>query len=75
MKTKRIAAFAAAAAMILGVCGCSNNSESADGNNSGDKQLEELTVVLDWYPNGSHVFLYDAIEEGYYEEEGLKIKV
>lgn len=74
MKTKRIAAFAVAAAIIAGICGCSNETQS-DKNSGAEKELDELTVVLDWYPNGSHVFLYDAIEEGFYEEEGLKIKV
>ena len=68
MKIKRIAALAAAAAMALSICGCSNNAESANGDSTSGKQLDELTIVLDWYPNGSHVFLYDAIEEGFYEE-------
>ena len=84
MKNKRFAALATAAAIMLGVCGCAGNTTSSTVGGSTDvssaeentsKELEELTVVLDWYPNGSHVFLYDAIEEGYYEEEGLKIKV
>ena len=83
MKNKRFTAVATAAAIMLGVCGCAGNTVSSTVGGSTDvssasgeaKDLEEVSVVLDWYPNGSHVFLYDAIEEGYYEEEGLKIKV
>ena len=83
MKNKRFTAVATAAAIMLGVCGCAGNTASSTVGGSTDvssasgeaKNLEEVSVVLDWYPNGSHVFLYDAIEEGYYEEEGLKIKV
>ena len=83
MKTKRFAAFATAAAIMLGVAGCAGNTTSSTEESGTDvssatsetKELEEVSVVLDWYPNGSHVFLYDAIEEGYYAEEGLKVKV
>ena len=32
-------------------------------------------MVLDWYPNALHAFLYEAIEKGYYAEEGLKINI
>ena len=71
MKLKRSLAAVLTCALTFGACACSSNTESGYA----EKELEELTVVLDWYPNGSHVFLYNAIEEGYYEEEGLKIKV
>ncbi len=39
------------------------------------KDLREVNVVLDWYPNAIHTFIYTAIERGYYEEEGLDVKV
>lgn len=32
-------------------------------------------MVLDWYPNAVHAFIYDAIEKGYYAEEGIKVNV
>lgn len=37
--------------------------------------LQEIDVVLDWYPNALHAFLYTAIEKGYYAEEGLKVNI
>ena len=40
-----------------------------------DKPLRELDVVLDWYPNALHAFLYEAIEKGYYAQEGLKVNI
>lgn len=53
-----------------------NNAENEAENSSGDSaELKELTVVLDWYPNALHTFIYTAIERGYYEEEGLKVNV
>ncbi len=37
--------------------------------------LREMNVVLDWYPNALHAFLYTAIERGYFTEEGLDVKI
>lgn len=69
-------------AMML--CGCSNG-ESANGGSARDvgsgsvtgeeKELKELDVVLDWYPNALHAFMYVAMEKGYYEKEGLKVNI
>ena len=55
---------------VLLLCGC-----GADKNDAGTGELKELDVVLDWYPNALHAFLYVAIEKGYYEEEGLKVNI
>lgn len=64
---KRILSIVLACALML--CGCSTN------NNGNSNQLKELDVVLDWYPNALHAFMYVAIEKGYYEEEGLKVNI
>lgn len=42
---------------------------------SADSDLEEITIVLDWYPNAIHAFIYEAIEKGYYVEEDLNVKI
>ena len=55
---------------VLLLCGC-----SAPNNNVNNNELKELNVVLDWYPNALHAFMYVAIEKGYYEEEGLKVNI
>ena len=55
---------------VLLLCGCSTNN-----NNGNSNKLKELDVVLDWYPNALHAFMYVAIEKGYYEEEGLKVNI
>ncbi len=65
---KRILSILLACALML--CGCSTNN-----NNGNSNQLKELDVVLDWYPNALHAFMYVAIEKGYYEEEGLKVNI
>jgi len=83
-----VMSIALAASMLAG-CGSSNTTstsaaetkteESAKADTTtddkSDKDLKEVNVVLDWYPNALHTFIYTAIEKGYYEEEGLKVNI
>ncbi|MBM7568181.1 ABC transporter substrate-binding protein [Paenibacillus sacheonensis] len=56
---------------VFAVVGCGSN-----GSNKGADSAEtELTVLLDWYPNAVHTFLYAAEEQGYFKEAGLKVKL
>ncbi|MCI9512523.1 MAG: ABC transporter substrate-binding protein [Oscillibacter sp.] len=75
---RRILALLAAAALLLSGCsvgvigGDDGPTEVITG--SGTK-LRELDVVLDWYPNALHAFLYVAMEKGYYADEGLQVNI
>jgi ABC-type nitrate/sulfonate/bicarbonate transport system substrate-binding protein len=40
-----------------------------------EASLQKITVVLDWVPNTNHTGLYVALEEGFFEEEGLDVKI
>ena len=55
-------------AATLAACG----EKSEDTNGSPTPQ--QLDVVLDWFPNADHVAIYEAIEKGYYDQVGLKVK-
>lgn len=68
---KKIMAVLLLAAMLLTGCSGAADDKKAEGKDG----LKELDVVLDWYPNALHSFLYVAMEKGYYEEEGLKINI
>ena len=57
-------------AVLLACCLLVMGSASAE-----DKELREIDVVLDWYPNALHAFMYVAIEKGYYAQEGLKVNI
>ena len=74
---KKKLALALGALLLLTGCASTPASESPAAGQTGgtDGELRELNVVLDWYPNALHAFLYDAIEKGYYEEEGLKVNI
>ncbi|MBI3013513.1 MAG: ABC transporter substrate-binding protein [Candidatus Tectomicrobia bacterium] len=40
----------------------------------GAPKLRPLNVLLDWFPNVSHLALYTAKERGYFEREGLRVQ-
>ncbi|SEO97470.1 ABC transporter substrate-binding protein [Paenibacillus sp. OV219] len=54
--------------MIGAAAGCASKKQSGEGET-------ELTVLLDWYPNAVHTFLYAAESQGYFKEAGLKVKL
>lgn len=73
---KRIFAFLMTAVMAIGAAGCGANKNSADKNAPEiDNKLEDFSIVLDWYPNAIHSFLYTGIEKGYFAEEGLNLVI
>lgn len=56
----------------LMLTGCNADDDSGGGS---DAALETVDVVLDWYPNAVHAFIYQAIDKGYFAEEGLEVNV
>ncbi|EIT85739.1 NMT1/THI5 like domain-containing protein [Fictibacillus macauensis ZFHKF-1] len=56
--------------IVLALGACSSKDDKKNGKN-----LTTVTVMLDWYPNAVHTALYDAIEKGYFEKEGLDVEV
>lgn len=52
----------------------STKDESKNEESKND-DLNEITLVLDWTPNTNHTGFYVAVNEGYYEEEGLKVNI
>lgn len=68
---KRLFSLILMFALLLCGCGATGTNESEENS----ENLKELDVVLDWYPNALHAFLYVAMEKGYYEEEGLKVNI
>lgn len=66
---KKLFAMIMTAVLAFGAVGCGGSEPAADDG------LEDVTVVLDWYPNALHSFLYVAQEKGYFAEEGLNLVV
>lgn len=53
--------------------GCSKNAKSSNSN--GESKLEDISIMLDWYPNAVHSAIYVAQENGFFAEEGLKVDI
>ena len=66
---KKLFAMLLTAVLAFGAVGCGGSEPAADNG------LEDFSVVLDWYPNAIHSFLYVAQEKGYFAEEGLNLVV
>ncbi|MEK4030418.1 ABC transporter substrate-binding protein [Pseudobacillus sp. FSL P4-0506] len=65
------------ALFVIVLAGCSSNdaSEKKTAAGAGEKQKEKVTIMLDWYPNAVHSFLYVAEEKGYFKEEGVDVDI
>ena len=61
--------------LLISLClvftGCASKQAATDTSN----KLEDVDLVLDWYPNAIHSFIYAAIENGYFKDEGLKVNI
>lgn len=78
---KKLIALMLTGVMALGLAGCSGTTQSAENTDNTESTdatgegLEDFDIVLDWYPNAVHSFIYVAMEKGYYAEEGLNVNV
>lgn len=52
-------------ALVLSGC-------TAAGRSPGPRQV---SLVLDWYPNAAHAFIYAAQQQGYFAAEGLEVTI
>ncbi|NLT95784.1 MAG: ABC transporter substrate-binding protein [Clostridia bacterium] len=55
--------------LVFSLTGCSQDTSKDK------KELEKITVTLDWTPNTNHTGLYVAKDKGYYEELGLDVEI
>ena len=56
------------AAMMISLCSCGKKKKS-------EKDMKDITLVLDWTPNTNHTGFYVALSEGYYEDAGLNVTI
>lgn len=65
--------------ILLSLTGCGKESVSnqltEQPSSSSEKELQKLSIMLDWYPNAVHSFLYAAQKNGYFTEQGLAVDI
>jgi putative hydroxymethylpyrimidine transport system substrate-binding protein len=59
--------------LLFVLVACGGNDETPQAG--ADKELKEVSIMLDWYPNAVHSYLYAAQEKGFFEEEGVKVDI
>lgn len=64
---KRVRCIMVSLLLTASLIACSSSDEKED--------LAQIDVMLDWYPNAVHSFLYVALEKGYFKEEGLEVNI
>jgi len=64
-------------ALAFGVAAC--GSDESDSGSSGDSssaaEVKDATLVLDFIPGAVHAGIYEAMSEGYYEDNGINLKI
>ncbi|OAB43970.1 ABC transporter substrate-binding protein [Paenibacillus antarcticus] len=60
---------------LLLLTACNNGANSNQVSTSSEKELQELSIMLDWYPNAIHSFLYTAQKNGYFSDQGLDVNI
>jgi NitT/TauT family transport system substrate-binding protein len=75
----RLAALVAAMLLALAACGGDENGDEAGGGGGAESEeageLQPVTVQLKWVTQAQFAGYYAALEEGYYEEEGLDVTI
>lgn len=72
-RTMALALAALAVALVAAACGGGDDAPGS-ADTSGAAGIEDVTVILDWFPNADHMGLYGAIDQGYFAEEGLDVE-
>lgn len=69
-------AFAVSAALLLAACSAGGD-DSGDGGDAagGDGELTPIRLQLQWLPQGQFAGYFAAVENGYFEEEGLEVEI
>lgn len=65
---KKGATAAVTAALVMSMAVTAGAEEQTDA-------LKKVTVILDYVPNTNHTGMYIALDQGYYEEEGLDVEI
>jgi NitT/TauT family transport system substrate-binding protein len=74
----RLAALVAAALLALTACGGDDDGDAAGDTGAGAEEpaeLQPVTLQLKWVTQAQFAGYYAALEQGYYEDEGLDVTI
>ena len=64
---KKLVALLLSFLLVFSFAGC--------GSTTSKKEVDTITVVLDWTPNTNHTGIFVAQAKGYFKEAGLNVEV
>lgn len=67
MKKLRFVLLIILAVSVLALAACGQDGEGAAEH--------KVDIMLDWYPNAVHSYLYVAQEKGFFEDEGVEVNI
>jgi NitT/TauT family transport system substrate-binding protein len=74
--SRRLAAGAAQALAATTLAACGSDDTSSDGASGGDAGgLTPVTLQLQWLPQAQFAGYYAAVDQGFFEEEGLDVEI
>ncbi|HEX5147661.1 MAG TPA: ABC transporter substrate-binding protein, partial [Candidatus Limnocylindrales bacterium] len=74
--TRRFLALAAVASFVVGACSSGGTASSApSAAPSGAAGLDEVRLQLQWVPQAQFAGYFAALEQGYYEANGIKLTI
>lgn len=65
----------AVASLLLIVAGCSNTADTNRKEDTPKEEKKKVSIMLDWYPNAVHSYLYVAQEKGFFDEENIEVDI
>ncbi|WP_203581760.1 ABC transporter substrate-binding protein [Microbacterium hibisci] len=69
-------AFALSAALLLAGCAGGGDTDSPDDGDGGDAGgLTEVKLQLQWLPQAQFAGYFAAVDQGFFEEEGLEVEI
>jgi NitT/TauT family transport system substrate-binding protein len=75
-QTRRFLALAAVASFVVGACSGGGTASSApSAAPSGGAALDEVRLQLQWAPQAQFAGYFAAVEQGYYEANGIKLTI
>lgn len=73
--TRRFLALAAVASFVVGACSSGTASSAPSAAPSGAAGLDEVRLQLQWVPQAQFAGYFAALEQGYYEANGIKLTI
>lgn len=67
-QTKKVLAVLLCAVLLFSLAACGAKTEEP-------KELQKITLSLDWTPNTNHTGIYVALAKGYFKDAGLDVTV